>query len=165
MISLLVRVGVAGSVLLVGLVVLGRAAGAGSPAAGYAIGLFGCAIIITGAIILAFPIARLLAEPVGSLFYPGKRLSRPVPMYSIPQSKRKSGLYEEAMSGFEQIAADYPTEVQPYIEMIDIAVMDLKDPDRANEIYRRGVSVLKKQQDRESLATMYSAIRSRLDVS
>ncbi len=61
------------------------------------------------------------------------------------------------------IADEYPDEVKPYIEMIDIAIMDMQDADRANEIYRRGISLLKAQEDKESLASMYSAIRSRLE--
>lgn len=124
--------------------------------------LFGMACIVAAAIIVAPPIARLIAENSGNLFYPGKHFSRPQPMYSIPQSKRARGLYEEAIAGFEEIARDYPDDVVPYIAMIEIAIIDLKDPQRANAFYRRGISLLKKEQDREALARMYSAVRSRL---
>ena len=125
--------------------------------------LFGMACIVATAIIMAPPVARLVAEPSGSLFYPGGRFSRPQPVYSIPQSKRAKGLYEEALTGFEAIAEEYPTEVNPYIEMIDISIVNLKDPDRAKEIYQRGMYLLKKDNDKEVLATMYSAIRTRLN--
>jgi len=120
-------------------------------------------LIVAGAIILAFPLARLFAEPAGSLFYPGKRLSRAQPMFSIPESKRAKGLYEEAITGFEKIAEDYPDETKPYIEMIDIAIRDLKDPERASRMYHHGLSVLKKDRDRAVLSTMYNAIRTRLN--
>ncbi len=129
----------------------------------FALGLLGCACILIGAIILAFPLARLVAEPLGSLFYPGERFDRPQPMYSIPQSKRANGLYEEAIAGFEKIAEDYPNEVKPYIEMIDIAIRDLKDARRAGAIYHRGIAALKKEEDRANLTRMYGAIRSRLN--
>jgi len=119
--------------------------------------------IVAGAIILASPLTRLLAEPAGSLFYPVRRFDRPQPMYSIPQSKRAKGLYEEAMAGFEKIAETYPDEVQPYIHMIDIAIVNLKDPDRANAIYQRGFSTLKQNDAKGELARMYSAIRTRLN--
>jgi hypothetical protein len=142
-----------------GIIMLFRADSAHSPGGG----LFACAAIIMGAVILARPLARLIAEPSGNLFYPGQRFSRPQPMYSIPESRRARGLYEEAITGFEKIAEDYPGEVKPYIEMIDISIVHLKDPDRANEIYQRGVSLLKKEGDKEVLATMYSAIRTRLN--
>jgi hypothetical protein len=135
----------------------------------FAVGLTGALSVLSpfftvaGALIVASPLAGLIAEPAGSLFYPGRHSSRPQPMYSIPESKRAKGLYEEAISGFEQIAQEYPKETKPYIEMIHIAICDLNDPERANEIYRRGVFLLKKDDDKEVLATMYSAIRTRLN--
>ncbi len=72
-------------------------------------------------------------------------------------------MYEEAIAGFERIAQDYPDEVKPYIEMIDIAIVNLKDPERANALYRRGILFLKKNEDKEVLARMYGAIRTRLN--
>ena len=135
----------------------------------FAIGVTGALSVLSpfftvaGAIIVAMPLARLIAEPAGGLFLPTRRLSRKLPMYSIPQSRRAKGLYEEAMAGFEKIAQDYPGELEPYIEMIDIAILDLKDPDRASRIYQQGVSRLKKDGDKEALERMYTAIRSRLN--
>ena len=119
--------------------------------------------IVVGGIIVGPPFARLVAEPAGNLFYPGRRFSRPQPAYSIPQSKRAKGLYEEAIAEFEAIADEYPAEVRPYIEMIDISIVNLKDPDRADEIFQRGISVLKKEADKEVLAKTYSVIRTLLN--
>lgn len=130
---------------------------------GFAAGLFGCAALITGAIIIAFPLARLIAEPSGSLFWPGRYFDRPQPMYSIPESKRAKGLYEEAIAGFEKIAEKYPDEIQPYIHMIDIAIVNLRDSERANRIYQRGISTLRRDEDKHVLARMYNAIRTRLN--
>ena len=115
-----------------------------------------------GAIILAFPIAQLLAEPSGSLFYPTARFDRPLPMYGIPESKRKKGLYEEAMEEYEKIASEYPTEIKPYIGMIDIAVTNLKDPEWAEQIFYRGLTQIKSEADRHALNEMYVAICSTL---
>jgi tetratricopeptide (TPR) repeat protein len=125
--------------------------------------LFGMASMVAFAILLASPIAGLFAEPSGSIFYPGRRLSRPLPMYSIPESKRARGDYEEAMTGFEAIAADYPDELKPYIAMIEIAIENLKDADRANAIFQRGIELLKDADDKDTLARMYRATRSRLN--
>ena len=98
------------------------------------------------AALVARPIARLVAEPASSLFYPGTCYERPQPMYGIPESKRKKGLYEEAMADFEKIANDYPHELKPYIDMMDISIVDLKDAERANAIYQRGISALKNEE-------------------
>jgi len=119
--------------------------------------------MIVGALIVAPPLAELFAEPTGSLFWPSDQYDRPQPQYSIPQSKRARGLYEEAMAGFEKIAAEYPGETQPYVEMIDIAIVNLPDLPRAKAILQRGFSVLKKDEDREALVRMFCAIQTRLN--
>lgn len=119
--------------------------------------------LVAVAVILAPPLARLFAEPASGLFYPAGHFDRPPPVYSIPESKRAKGLYEEAIAGFEKIAEEYPDEVKPYVEMIDIAIVCLKDPGRANAIYQRGMSKLCKDDAKEVLARMYSAIRTRLN--
>lgn len=137
-----------------------------SPAGGalqsYAGGAFGCVFIICGAIVLAFPLARLLAEPWGNWFWPGDRYDRPQPMYGIPQSRRAKGLYKEALAGYEEILKEHPGERRAYVEMIEIAVVNLNDANRANVIFRRGMDALEKEDDKAALAQMYSAIRSRL---
>jgi tetratricopeptide (TPR) repeat protein len=161
LLSLLKRAPIAVLFLLIGILILFRAGGDLLQA--FAMSLLGCASIIVAAIILAFPLARLIAESSGNLFWPGTQFFRPQPVYGIPQSKRAKGMYEEAIAGFDKIAQDYPDEVKPYIEMIDITIVNLKDPDRASAIYERGLSLLKKDEDREALARMYGAIRTRLN--
>ena len=107
--------------------------------------------------------AELFAEPTGNLFWPSAQYDRPQPAYSIPQSKRARGLYEETIAGFEKIAEEYPGEIQPYVEMIEIAIVNLHDPERAKAIFHRGIDVLKKDEDRETLARMYGVIRTLLN--
>ena len=140
-----------------GTVLLFRAGVTGSPAGG----LTACAVLVVGAVVLAAPLARLAAGPSGRLFWPGKRLSRPLPMYGIPASRRAKGLYEEAMSGYEKIAEEYPGELKPYVEMIDISVVNLRDGERARSIYHRGLGALRKA-DKAALARVYEATVTRL---
>lgn len=125
--------------------------------------LLGMLCLVTAAVLLAPLLARLIAEPFGNLFNPSERFDRPQPMYSVPQGQRAKGLFEEAMAGFEQIAREYPDEVQPYIEMIDIAIVNLQDQTRAAAVYQRGLAQLPKPGDRAVLTRMYDAIRSRLN--
>lgn len=134
----------------------------GDMLSGFATAAFGAAALVAGAIVLAFPLARLIAEPFGNLFYPSRRLGKQ-PQYSIPQSKRVKGLYEEAIEGFEKLAKEYPQETKPYIEMIDICIVNLKDADRATQIFLRGLSALDSEEDREQLTRMNEAICSRLN--
>jgi len=123
--------------------------------------VLGFPMMIMGAIIIAPTLAALIAEPTGNLFWPSERFDRPQPQYSIPQSKRARGLYAEAMAEFEKLAEEYPQETQPYIEMIDIAIVNLHDSERAHAVFLRGVSVLEKEEDRETLARTYRAIQTR----
>jgi hypothetical protein len=123
----------------------------------------GCALIIVAAVVLAGPIARLIAEPSGSLFYPNLRADRPGPVYGIPAAKRARGLYEESIAGYQQIAAEFPDEVKPHVQIIDICIRDLKDPTRANQVFQDGLAALRREEDREALARMYAAIRTRLN--
>lgn len=125
-------------------------------------GLLGCSAIIVSAIILAFPLARLIAEPAGNLFYSRKRLSRPLPMHSMVEAKRKRGEYGEAMMDYEKMVQEYPQEVKAYIAMIDIAIVDMKSGEKADGILAQGIATLSRDEDREILTRMHTAIRSRL---
>jgi hypothetical protein len=125
--------------------------------------LFGFVFFLVAAIFVAGPIARLLAEPMGGLLWPKRYYDKPQPIYGIPQSKRAKGLPEEALAEYEKIAAANPGEVRPYVEMIDIAIVDFKDAERANALYQRGLACLPKPEDKDALARAYAATRTRLD--
>lgn len=121
-------------------------------------------LILAGAVLLGIPAAGFLSDAFCSMMESrGHFEEKPQPMYSIPQSRKASGLYEEAMRGFEEIAAQYPAERQPYVEMIDIAIVHLRDPERARALFERGMAALQTDADRQALAVMYAAIRSRLE--
>jgi len=119
-------------------------------------------LLLAGALIVAAPLARLLAEPLGNLLFPGKRFDRPQPIYGIPLARKHEGHYEEALDGFRKIACDYPDEVQAWIEMVDVAITGLHDGERAQQIFEEGMATLKGTEQRQHLAKMYVAIKSRL---
>jgi len=119
---------------------------------------FAMICFVGAAILIGSPIARLIAEPAGRLYYSERYARKTQPLYSIPKSKRAKGLYEEAISGLESIAKDYPEEVIPYIDMIEIAALDLKDMERADRIYQKSLSSLENEEAREILTQKYEAI-------
>ncbi len=126
--------------------------------------LLGFFLFLVAAVFAAGPIARGLAEPMGSLFWPKRYYDKPQPMYGIPQSRRAKGQLEEALAEYEKIAAAHPDEVRPWLEMIDLAVHDLRDARRANLLFQAGIARLKKADDRDLLARAYAATLTRLDV-
>ena len=134
----------------------------GDPMHDVGIALLGFAFIIAGALVLAIPLARLVGEPAGSLFYPSARFEGPQPMYGIPESKRKSGFPEEAMAGYERLAEQYPQEVKPYIAMMEIAIVDLGNVERGTRIYEKGMSVITNPDDQAALSRFYIAHCSRV---
>ena len=123
--------------------------------------LVGFFFFLVAAIFLAGPIARWLAEPLGGLLGPKRYYDTPQPMYGIPQSRRIRGRPEEALAEYEKIAAAHPAEVRPWLDMIEIALTDLHDPERANAFYQRGLAALTRPDDRDHLARVYAATRDR----
>lgn len=131
----------------------------------WGIGLIAIVLLLSGAIIIAFPIARWISRPAGNLLYPDEEFDRPQPMFSIPEGKRKSGHYQEAFDGFQKIADEYPQELKSYIAMIDIAIVDMKNKKLADSVFHQGIAALDDKEERDTLAKMYKVIGSRMDIN
>jgi hypothetical protein len=122
---------------------------------------FGVGAFLIGGILAVPVVIRLLTNPVGTFYYPTERIHRPMPRYGPPAAKAQRGAFEESMKEYERMTKDHPTEIKPYIEMMNIAVRYMKDPARARSVYRRGMARLTKQKDRDTLKRMYDAISTR----
>lgn len=114
------------------------------------------------AVIIGPPLCELLAEPGRDVFYPIRRFDRPQPIYGAPAGKRARGQYEEAIAGYQQLAANYPEELQPHLAMIEIAAIDLKDPERARGFYQHGMALFTDPGCRDVLSRHFEAQLSRL---
>lgn len=117
--------------------------------------LTSCVFICAGALVLAFPLARLLAEPAGRLYWGGEKFDKPQPIYSIPEAHRAQGRYDQAIKGLEDIALEHPEVARPHVMMMDIAVRNLKDPARARSFYSRGLLILKSPKSKALLEKKY----------
>jgi len=122
--------------------------------------IFGYPFWMIASIIIAFPVAGILAAPFGTFFLPGDRYSRPLPMYSIPESLRKQDRIPEAMAKYREITEKYPKEVKPWVQMVRLAHLELKDRNLADELLEEGLKALKKEASREELTRMHQAITS-----
>jgi len=123
--------------------------------------LVGFPLIVVAAIIATPQIATALADWVVDVFSASEKFDRPQPMYGIPQGLRKSRHYEEAMEAYGRIAEDYPDEIKPWLEMIEVALHELKDPARAELIYQKAVLQFEDEKNRERLANQLSGLRLR----
>ncbi len=105
--------------------------------------LIGAAALILAAIILAPVLAEICANLAVSglnrLIMPEDHYDRPQPAYSVPEGRVKSGDFEGAMALYEQIAADYPKEIRPWMAMMETTVARMHDRKRADELLRRAL--------------------------
>lgn len=122
----------------------------------------GIALLMAGSLLLAVPIAALVTDWFHSLLWPSDS-APPPPRYGIPESHAKKGLYEEAIREYEDIARKYPDELKPYEEMIQIAAIQLRDPERARWIFEDGLRRLRTDDQRRALTAARQAIVERLE--
>ena len=132
----------------------------GAQASVYAI-LPGIALMLVGAVILAPGISEVLAFRAGSLMYPEEQFDRPPPAYGPAEGMVKKGLYQEAMQAYQEIAAEHPTEVKPFLAMIDMAAYRMENLALADRLYQQGCDQLTDPKAVELLQRLYTDIRAR----
>lgn len=120
--------------------------------------IFGMAAFIVASIIMGLPLAGVVAEFLGNLVYTSEHYRKPQPVYGIPEAKRVKGLFQEAFEDFQKLSQEHPQELRAYIEMIDIALVEMKNPDLASSVYQCGMEVLEKQEAREVLTRKYEEL-------
>jgi hypothetical protein len=72
------------------------------------------------------------------------------------------GLYAEAEQEYEKIIREFPDEIKPHIDMLNIAIVRMNNPELAEQIFQRGMSLLKNPDSRQVLSTSYASIRTQL---
>lgn len=122
---------------------------------------FGPFLMLLGAIIIARDLVDLTCYIFGDMFTP-RHKGKPVPMYGIPESLAAKGKYIEAEMEYEKIIQEYPQEIKPHIDMINIAVVRLKNGELAKKLYERGMELIEDPDSRANLTKMYDSISSRL---
>ena len=122
--------------------------------------LGGVVCLLIGVFSIGKPLAGLFAEPSGSLFNPDDPTGSTLPMYSVPKAKFKKGQYEEAFLEYQKIAEEFPDEVKPYLEMMNIAGYNFKNREQVEEIYRVALVTIKDDKKREMIERTYHEIIS-----
>jgi hypothetical protein len=118
-------------------------------------------LALLGCILIAPDIAGYFSKFAGNILW-SRREGKERPLYGIPESLVAKGKYAEAEKEYEKIIQEFPNEVKPHVDMINIAVRWLNDGQLAEELYRRGMGLLQNPADRDKLTESYSAIRTRL---
>lgn len=73
------------------------------------------------------PLMSKVAEIIGSLYTGGGDAPTPVPLYSIAESRRKQGRYQEALWEIQGQLAKFPTDVIGQMMMAEIQAENMND--------------------------------------
>ncbi len=84
------------------------------------------------------------------------RATDPFGWYSLAMEQRKSDL-AGALTTFERLAAEHPGYLATYYQH-GKALEDAEQPERAAEVYRRGIEVARAQGNSKTLAELESAL-------
>lgn len=115
--------------------------------------------VFAGGALLAGPIKEWWVRPDTSLFRSEEPPVRIPPMYGTIDAKLKKGLYEEAMSDYRAILAEYPDEAKAFVGMIELAAVHMRDRARAEQIYQEALANVK-EADQPGVTKVYIAMTS-----
>ena len=110
-----------------------------------------------GILLIAPDIVSFLTRNAGGILW-GSRGGKVQPIYGIPEARACEGRYEEAIAEYEAIMEEFPGEVKPYVEIIEIACRRLNDAGMAKEYYDRGMAAFSRRpEDQGRIEAMYRA--------
>ena len=115
--------------------------------------LLSYAALVSGAILLAKPIAGLIGDLLTNLILPGERHSRPQPAYSIPEARMASGDHAGALEAYAALAAEHPEEIAPHLRMMEIWLRIYRDPAAAATIRDNALLSIRGKKNRRKFAT------------
>lgn len=110
--------------------------------------------MLLGVILISPEVAGYFSQWGGSLIWRHQE-GVPRPVYSIAESLVARGKYAEAEAEYEKIIQEFPEEVKPHIDLIHIATNWLKNAELAEQLYQRGMSLLKDPGARQLLTDAY----------
>jgi len=117
--------------------------------------------ILLGVILISPDVAGYFSRWGGSLVWRHQE-GEHVPLYSIAESLVAKGKYVEAEEEYEKIIQEFPNEVKPHVDLINVAVHWMKNAELGEQLYKRGMTLLKDPAGQKLLTDAWSRIRSRL---
>jgi len=111
--------------------------------------------LVPVAYILGPPLAALVVDPVGSIFFPESSTQEINLMFSMPEARIMEGRYEEALELLKEMIPRDPQRLDVYMQIMSLAVNRMKQPDIAKEAFHVGIGKLKSLRKRRILAREY----------
>lgn len=121
----------------------------------------GLGLVVVGGRWLAPLLAGAIAEPAGRIFYPGDKLDKPQPIYSLAQAHRSFQRYEEAVQELLKLVEAHPQEFQAWRELLELTLLELKDESRAREYHLRALRSFQDPAQRQRLHMAWSDLSAR----
>lgn len=110
----------------------------------YLFGMAGAILcIVIGLFLLVPDVFGLVGRLVNSFFFPGGKSRKPVLSYKLPDFYRRNKRYREALEQYQNIVRHYPKEARAWIGVIEVQIVDLDDPEAAQQTYQRALHKLR----------------------
>lgn len=110
------------------------------------------------AFLIAIPLAELGSHFFPDFFYAHHWRDRPKPTFSIIRGLKNQGQFKEALSQLTSMAATDSQEENIWLEMLEIALIDLRDKKLGEEIYQEAISALESQTKRDNVKRFFENI-------
>ena len=110
------------------------------------------------AILISIPMRDLFSHLFPNVFFAYRWRDRPKPTFSIVRGLKKEHRYTDALAELHRMAEEESQEVDIWLEMLEIALIDLRDTILGEKIFREGISILETQSSRDMIQRFYSNI-------
>lgn len=119
--------------------------------------LIGFTVLLIGAIPFASSLSDAMAGYVTKLFGGTSHTSlKQFSPYSEAESLEESGDIEGAIDAYKAFALKDPKNATPYIRMIKLALVTLRNPNRAHSLYIRGSTLISNTTQQRRLKKSYT---------
>jgi hypothetical protein len=115
-------------------------------------------IIPLFAVCIAIPLVDIWSHFFPDFFHSPQWRTRPKPTFSMVRGMRKEQRFEAALEELRRMAGTDPQEVDIWIEMLEIALIDLHDKALGETVFRDAYSMLEKENDRLLIQRFYKNI-------
>ena len=110
------------------------------------------------AILIGIPLVEIFSHYFPDLFSSHRWRDRPKPTFSIIRGLAKQGQFDEALNQLQAMSRTDPQEVEIWLEMLEIALIDLKNREMGDRFYREALSALETQKNRDLVQRFYTNI-------
>ena len=117
--------------------------------------------IFVGGFFIVFPAARLVGAITGNLLLFRNRTAVKEPNFSLPATFRQRREFERAEIEYLKICSEFPSYERTFIELIEMYVMDSRDPTAARGIMDRARQQFSKNS--EKLARVEYAYKASIE--